>query len=225
MASPVVSAVVTARDEADRIAATVRALLAMPGVRDVVVVDDGSVDDTADRANAAGGRVIRTARRGKGDALEAGLDAMSDTEVFLLADGDLGGTASGLDSVLAAVLEGRADLVVAVLPAPPSGGFGMVKSVAASLVYRASGIRPREPLSGQRAVTRACLWACRPLAAGFGLESAMTADALRLGFRVEEIPAPLEHRFGRKDMAGFAHRGRQGFHVLRALMPRLAGLR
>jgi hypothetical protein len=53
----------------------------------------------------------------------------------------------------------------------------------------------------------------------------MLADALRLGFRLVEVPASVEHRWTGRDRAGFLHRARQGRDMLRALLPRLAGVR
>ncbi|MGL4743962.1 MAG: glycosyltransferase, partial [Dermatophilaceae bacterium] len=60
------AAVVPCKDEAQRIAATVAALRSLPTVGRVVVVDDGSTDDTAAVAEAAGADVVRHSRnRGK----------------------------------------------------------------------------------------------------------------------------------------------------------------
>src|SRR6476660_3793221 len=75
MTSPAtgVAAVIPAKDEADRIAATVRAVLGLPGVDLVVVVDDGSTDATAEVAREAGAEVVRHARnRGKAAAMTTG---------------------------------------------------------------------------------------------------------------------------------------------------------
>jgi hypothetical protein len=219
------TAIVTARNEADRIAHTVHGLHRIPEIGSVVVIDDGSEDATADEAAAAGATVLRQRRVGKGGASEASLDRVDRSDAYLLADGDLGASAAGLRPLLRPVLDGEVDLAVGIPPTPPTGGFGIVKSLSGRLVESLAGRRPVAPLSGQRAVTRECLWSCRPVARGFGLESAMTADALRLGFRVQEVPIHVEHRFGRKDLTGFVHRGRQGAHIARALLPRLAGLR
>jgi len=218
-------ALVTARDEADRIGASVAALRAVSAIGQVVVVDDGSRDGTANRALDAGATVILGGPAGKGGALEAALVRVEPADAYVLAAGDLGSSAGGLEPLLSAVLSGRADLAVGILPRPPTGGLGLVKSVAARLVEVVAGARPEEPLSGQRAITRECLWSCRPLAAGFGVETAMTADAMRMGFSVAEVPVEVEHRFTRKDLAGFRHRGRQGLHILRAAVPRLARVR
>jgi glycosyltransferase involved in cell wall biosynthesis len=223
---PTVLAVVAAKDEADRIADTVRALGEIAAVDRVVVVDDGSTDATVAVARGSGATVLVAPRDlGKGGAIEGALRRLPEADVVLLADGDLGASAAALERILAPVLSGQADLAVAVLPRPPSGGFGLVKRAAGLAIRRVSGFTPFEPLSGQRAMTRQVLEACRPLAAGFGLETALTADAARLGFRIVEVPAPIEHRFTGKDVAGFLHRGRQGWDILRAVLPRLAGLR
>ena len=77
----------------------------------------------------------------------------------------------------------------------------------------------------QRAATRAVLRACRPLASGFAVEAAMTVDAVRLGYRVVEIDVEMSHRPSGKGLSGFVHRGRQGVHVLAAMVPRLLRVR
>ncbi|MFL5799777.1 MAG: glycosyltransferase [Actinomycetota bacterium] len=215
-----------ARNEEDRVGDTVAALRSIEGVGRVVVADDGSTDATASAARDAGATVVRSERnRGKGEALAAGVAAAGEADVVLLADGDLGASAAELARVLRPVVEGRADLAVAVPPRPPVGGLGLVRRAASALVRASSGHRTDVPLSGQRAVTAECLAACRPLAHGFGVDAGMVADAARLGFRVVEVPAAITHRFTGRDLAGFRHRGRQGADILRAMAPRAVGWR
>jgi len=220
-----VTALVAARDEEDVIGDTVAALRSIPAIDRVVVVDDASLDRTAERARRAGATVLSGRSMGKGDAVEAALDRAPRAGVYVLADGDLGASANGVEPLLETVAAGEADLAVGALPPPPTGGFGLVRRFAAALVEVAAGFRPRAPLSGQRAITHECLWACRPLARGFGLEAAMTADAVRMGFRVKEVEVDVEHRFTGKDLPGFVHRALQGAHIARAMVPRLARLR
>ena len=221
-----VCALIAARNEADRIGATVSALRSLPGVEDVVVVDDASTDGTASAALAAGATVIQgRCRAGKGRALEGALRRLPPAGVWLLADADLGHTAGQLGAVLSEVLEGRADLAVAILPPAQGGGFGLVKRSAGRAIRLLSGFQPVEPLSGQRALTREALEACRPLSAGFGVETGMTIDAVRRGFRVVEVRADLDHRATGRGLGGFAHRGRQGVDVVLAVLPRALGLR
>ena len=221
-----VVALVAARDEADRIGDTVTALRGIARVSEVVVVDDGSRDDTASRALAAGATVLRLDRsRGKGRALEGALRRVPAAEAWLLADGDLGGTASELGPVLESVLTEEADLAIAVFPPGPAGGFGLVKRASARAIRLLAGLEVREPLSGQRALSGTALEAVRPLARGFGVETAMTIDAARAHLRVREVPAELGHRPTFRDLDGFRHRGRQGWDILLAVVPRALGLR
>jgi glycosyltransferase involved in cell wall biosynthesis len=221
-----VVALVAARDEAPRVGATVSALRELDGVTEVVVVDDGSRDETASRALAAGAVVLRLDRpRGKGRALEGALRRLDPADVWLLADGDLGETAGALAAVLEPVMLGEADVAVAGFPPAEAGGFGLVKRAAARAIRILGGVEVREPLSGQRALTAEALDAVRPLANGFGVETAMTIDAGRAGLRIVEVPAELRHRPTRRDVRGFAHRGRQGWDILWAVAPRAAGIR
>jgi Glycosyl transferase family 2 len=219
-------ALVPARDEEATVAQTVEALRGLP-LDDVVVVDDGSSDATSALALTAGATVLRIrGHAGKGGALEGALDRLPPADVWLFADADLGSSAGGLGSLLGVVMSGRADMAIAMLPPQPGGGMGTVKLASAAAIRLLSHYRPEEPLSGQRAVTASCLAAVRPLAAGFGVETAMTIDAVRAGFRVVEIPVPgLTHRVTGRTIRGFAHRGRQGLHIARAAAVRGVRLR
>lgn len=221
-----VVALVPARDEADRVGATVAALRSIDAVNEVVVIDDGSQDGTASEALTAGATVLRIAEPiGKGGALEGALRRLPEPDVWLLADADLADTAAGLERVIEPVLDGRADLAIAAFPPGRGGGFGLVKRFAARAIRLLSGFEASEPLSGQRAVSASALAVCRPVASGFGVETAMTIDAVRAGLRVQEVPVPLGHRPTGRDIRGFAHRGRQGLEILLALAPRVVGLR
>ena len=222
-----VVALVAAHDEADRVGQTVRAILSIGSVDEVVVVDDGSSDATTSAALGAGATVLRIPRRaGKGAALEGALRRLPPAEIWLFADGDLGGSAVALESVLTEVRASRADMAVAVFPRLGGGGFGVVKKGAAGAIRLLARYESREPLSGQRAISAACLEAVRPLAPGFGVEAGMTIDAVRGGFRVVEVLTPgLSHRATGRSLRGFVHRGRQGAEIARALAARSVGLR
>src|SRR5215469_10011224 len=81
--------VIPARNESDRISATVKAASSIPGVDIVVVVDDGSVDGTGAEAAHAGAIVARHARnRGKAAAMETGAEAVKVIESHATGDGD-----------------------------------------------------------------------------------------------------------------------------------------
>jgi hypothetical protein len=219
-------ALVPARDEEDTVAQTVEALRTL-SLDDVVVVDDGSSDATSAAALTAGATVLRIrGHAGKGGAMDGALDRLPPADVWLFADADLGSSAEGLGTLLDVVMAGRADMAVAMFPAQAGAGMGTVRRASAAAIRLLSRYRAEAPLSGQRAVTASCLAAVRPLAGGFGMETAMTIDAIRAGFRVVEIPVPgLTHRATGRTLRGFAHRGRQGLQIARAAALRAVRLR
>jgi len=228
-----VLALVPAKDEAERVGATVLALRELPGVAEVLVVSDGSTDATAARALQAGAHCLDLPRNlGKGGALNAGLAALMgrvaerlspEPAVLLLADADLAETAGRLGRLLDPVLAGEADLAIADLPAQQgAGGFGVAMGLARRGMARATGRRMAEPLSGQRAVRWEALPALLPFAPGFGVEVAMTIDALRAGLRVVEVEVDLHHNPTGKDLSGILHRARQARAIARELTRRKA---
>ncbi|TML64236.1 MAG: glycosyltransferase [Actinobacteria bacterium] len=191
----IVVAVVPARNREDTVGSTASALLSLAVVDRVVVVDDGSRDDTTGVARQAGADVLRLpANVGKGGAVAAGVLAAPDADVYLLIDADVGPTAAAAGALVEPVVAGDADMTVAVLPsAGTRAGLGSVRRLAAGLIRRASGFAPQAPLSGQRAV-RGELLRRVTLAAGFGLETGLTIDAVRAGARIREIPVTMEHQ-------------------------------
>jgi glycosyltransferase involved in cell wall biosynthesis len=219
--------IVPAKDEADRIGATVAAALALPGVDLVVVVDDGSVDQTGRVAKAAGARVVRHSRnRGKATAMESGAEAVRllDEEFsrhLLFLDADLGETAGGAAPLIEPVRAGSADMTIAVFANRVKlGGHGFVVRLAHDGIKRAVGWESAQPLNGQRCLTRAAFEAARPLAHGFGVETGLTIDLLRKGFRVVEVEVEMTHRATGTEWQAQLHRAKQFRDVARALATR-----
>jgi hypothetical protein len=195
------SVLVAARDEEVRIGGLVARLRGAFPAAAVIVGDDGSRDATAAVARAAGATVVRSPRLGKGEALNAA-ERVASPGALLLCDADVEGD-------LAPLLDTAHELAIAAFAERQGGGLGVAKAVARSLVEARAGVRLREPLSGQRFLSERARAACFPLARGFGCEVRMTIDAARAGLSVGEVELPLAHRPTGRDLAGFAHRGRQ----------------
>lgn len=258
-----VAVVIPAKNEAERIEATIHAARAITGVDMVVVVDDGSTDATAAVAMGTGALVVRHAsNRGKAAAMATGAQMVAmreDTEraegeptadggepdrteervpghtgplpviepegheprALLFLDADMGESATGAQPLVDAVLGEGVDMAIALLP-PQDGaaGMGIVVRTARRGIARATGWEATQPLSGTRCITRETWEACQPLAAGWGVETSLTIDALTAGFWVKEVPCELHHRATGKDLAGQLHRAAQLRDVLRALARR-----
>jgi hypothetical protein len=236
MPSADLAVIIPARNEADRITATVRAASTLTGADIVLVVDDGSSDDTAALAAAAGAHVVRHARnRGKAAAMETGAEAVRLIEAraagdgearprhLLFLDGDLADSAAEAGPLAGPVRAGTADMTIAVFTTRVrNGGFGIVTTAAGAGIRRATGWQPAQPLNGQRCLTRAAFSAALPLAAGWGVETGMTIDLLRSGMRVTEVHVPLSHRATGRDWRSQVHRLHQLAGVCLALLAREA---
>ena len=216
LSTPPVVAVVAARNEADRIGATLAALAeALPGA-ELIVADDASDDATAEVARAHGATVVSRERPlGKGGNMTAAVAGVidrardADAPLFLLCDGDLGASAAELTPLLDAVRAGDCDLAIAAFRRRVGGGFGVALRYAGSAIERLCGYRAVAPISGQRALSPAAMRACFPFAPGYGMEIGITVDVVRAGLGVRELELDLEHRATGRSLAGFAHRGRQ----------------
>ena len=226
-----VAVVIAARNEADRIAATVAAAAGLAGVGLVVVVDDGSRDATAAVAQRAGAAVMRhQANRGKGAAVETGAEAVRLVDQrehrdrprhLLFLDADLADTAAQAGPLMGPVTAGTADMTIAVFAATVKlGGHGLVVGLSGAGIRRATGWQPRQPLNGQRCLTRAAFEAARPLAHGWGVETALTIDLLRQGLRITEVEVELAHRATGTGLRAQLHRAHQLTDVARALVAR-----
>lgn len=217
--------VVAARNEADRIGATLDTLReAFPGAA-IWVGDDASTDGTSEAAMAHGAKVVSRGRpHGKGANVTAAAEAMlSEGEpegVVLLCDGDLGETAGRLAPLVAAVSGGGADLAIAAFARRVGGGFGVALSFSRWATERLGGVTLGAPISGQRAIRAERLRELLPFARGYGMETAMNIDAARAGLRIEEIELDLEHRATGRTLKGFLHRGRQLADFLRVYLSR-----
>lgn len=208
--------IVAAHNEADRIGATLKALAgAFPGAQ-IVVADDASSDGTSEVALSSGAQLVSRRRpHGKGAnvtaAVETVLDRVDDPDppTFLLCDADLGKSARELPALVEAVVRRDCDLAVGAFRDRVGGGFGIALSFARWAIERRCGYRAEAPISGQRAIAAEVLPAVLPFASGYGMETGMTIDAVRAGFRLREIELDLEHRATRRSVGGFIHRARQ----------------
>ena len=162
--------IVAARNEADRIGASVDALAAaFPGA-EIWVADDASTDGTSEVALAHGARVVSRGRpHGKGGNMTAAAtaalgDIASDDDLVLVCDGDLGASAAQLRPLVEAVEGGDCDLAIAAFRRRVGGGFGVALRFARWAIRNRCGYEAGAPISGQRAMRAAVLREVLPFA-------------------------------------------------------------
>lgn len=197
--------VIPALDEEDAIGLV---LAEIPDVvSDVVVVDNGSSDRTADVARAAGARVLREPRRGYGQACLAGIAATEGADIVVFLDADHSDYPAQLVDLLAPLLAGDADLVIG----------------SRTLGHRAKGAHPWHAVLGTRlcvglmnlligtratdlgpfrAITAEALRRLQMRDPDFGWTVEMQVKAARCGLRVREVPVDYRPRIGRSKVSG-----------------------
>jgi LmbE family N-acetylglucosaminyl deacetylase len=177
-----VSCIIPAHNESATVGSVVRAARACRQIGEIIVVSDGSTDQTARVASEAGADRVLVLRRnlGKGGAIQAGVQASSG-DVVLLLDADLCGVTAGhLTQLLWPVLAGRTDMGVAVFT--DNIWHGVMR-----------------PLSGQRAVRRSLLLAPHLAKTGFGFEIALDRLAKTYAVRTAHVSwAGVSHRLKRR---------------------------
>lgn len=108
----IVRVVLPCLDEEEAIGPLVEEILAV-GVDEVIVVDNGSTDRTAQVARTAGARVVAEPRRGYGRACAAGIAALPpDTDIVCFLDGDGSDVPAFIPEVVGAIARGRADFAM-----------------------------------------------------------------------------------------------------------------
>ena len=220
---PCISILIPACNEADRIGDTVRAVCKMkekyPEL-EVIVVDDGSSDDTASRAKEAGADIVRSQKNaGKGEALRTAL-ALSKGEILLPLDADLGKSAAEAESLLLPILRNEADMTIALFTVSggKGGGMGFAVKLARWGIMNLTGKTMQAPLSGQRAFRRKLLERTGGFASGWGVEVGLTVRALRAGYRLLEVPTSMSHRVTGRSFEAIRHRARQFIGIAALLL-------
>jgi glycosyltransferase involved in cell wall biosynthesis len=196
-----ISVIIPALNEEQTIARVVRDL-ASPLVREILVVDNGSNDNTATRAAEAGATVIHAPSRGYGRACASGVlaaDPASDVLVFL--DGDGSDVASDLPAIAGPVIEARYDFVIGSRmrgqrePGSMLGSQVFAGWLAGVLIRLRYGVRYTD-MGPFRAISRTALEQLQMTEMTYGWNLEMQMKAASSHLRILEVPANYRLRQG-----------------------------
>ena len=98
------------------------------------------------------------------------------------------------------------------------GGFGLVKGLAKKGVYFYTQKEINTSLSGQRVYKKEVMEVMDYIPASYGIEVAMTIQALKNDFTFKEVPVEMTHRYTDRSFKGFKHRGKQFWDILKTLI-------
>ncbi|NLJ41684.1 MAG: glycosyltransferase family 2 protein [Clostridiales bacterium] len=211
--------IIPAYNEEGFLGNTLEALKTLPEIENVLVVDDGSQDDTANVAKRMGAQVLSLDRNyGKGHALKQGIGCLDNTIIVFL-DADTGNTAKEVVKLIDPILKGSADVTIGKIPfSKGKGGLGFVKALSQFGFKILTGTKCTSVLSGQRAFRREVLDERFLSYKGYGVEFGMTVDLVKENLRIQEIPLEIKHRVTSKSLEGFLHRGRQFLNIFMVIV-------
>jgi len=191
------SILIPAYNEAAAIGAVVRDLLTSAGWREILVIDDGSTDDTGAQAAAAGARVIRHPyNKGNGAAVKTGIRHASGAQVLII---DADGQHAPADAIRLVSHLGPYDLVVGARSPRSQAttarrlGNSLLNGIASYLTEQ----RIPDLTSGFRAARRDCLLEfLHLLPNGFSTPTTTTLAFMKAGYSVRFEPVEAAQRRG-----------------------------
>lgn len=198
---PYISVIIAALNEEEAIPHVINAV-PRDLADEVVVVDNGSKDRTAEVARAAGARVVTEPTPGYGRAFRAGLRALSpECEVVVFLDGDGSDCPEQMDRLVNPIIDGESDFVIgsrtrghrepgSMNPHQVFAGY-MVGAILRVLY----GVRSTD-MGPFRAIRRSTLESLRLREETYGWPLEMQMRAARAGVRTREVPVDYRRRAG-----------------------------
>ena len=201
-----VSVIIPAYNEEGAIGKVVQSL-PLDLVKEIIVVDNGSTDQTAERARAAGAIVVRESLRGYGAACRAGLESTRKTDAVVFLDGDNSDDPADLPSLLAPLRSGTADFVLGSRLSGPGSIEAMPlharlgNRFVAGFISRAYNLNITD-IGSFKAIKRELLLSLGMSEMTCGWPVEMLVKAAKRGARIHEVPVNYRKRIGRSKISG-----------------------
>ena len=203
---PIISVIIPAYNEEHSIG---RVLNDLPKekLKEIIVVNNASTDNTAEVARINGATVVEERRRGYGAACLRGISVVSDSDIVVFVDGDYSDYPEELDQLIKPITENRADFVLGsrmIYPESreallPQARYG--NKLATFLIYIFFGYRFTD-LGPFRAIRFDSLKQINMVDTDFGWTVEMQIKAIKNNLRIEEIPVHYRKRIGISKITG-----------------------
>ena len=201
-----ISVVIPTYNEAPAIAEVIAAV-PQNKIQEIIVVDNGSTDGTAEKATAAGARVIHEPRKGYGWACWAGANSVRNSDIIVFLDGDRSDDPAQLERIAAPVIQGQADLVIGSriggnlekgsMPLHAKLGNRIIVFLL-RLLY---GVRITD-IGSFRAIRTRLLSDLHMEQMTYGWPVEMVVKAARMGLRIQSVPIRYRKRIGVSKVTG-----------------------
>lgn len=203
---PKVSVIIPALNEQDAIGLVIRDI-PRDLVNEIIVVDNGSTDNTSEVAQGAGARVVREEKRGYGAACLKGIATANDPDIIVFLDGDYSDFPEEMEQIIAPILKGEADLVI-------GSRIAWAKSKKALLPHAYWGNRLATrliyliyhhhftDLGPFRGIRASKLRELGMEDRNYGWTVEMQVRALKRGLSVAEVPVQYRKRIGMSKVSG-----------------------
>jgi glycosyltransferase involved in cell wall biosynthesis len=176
-------------------------------VDEVVVVDNGSTDETTKIASGKGARVVSEPERGYGSACLKGIDSVSCPEIVVFLDGDYSDYPEEMDLLVDPILDGEADMVIGSRITGDRGEKALTElaifgnKLTCSLLKMIWG-QSCTDLGPFRAISYNSLIGLKMTDRGFGWTVEMQIKAAKNGLKVLEVPVSYRERIGESKISG-----------------------
>jgi glycosyltransferase involved in cell wall biosynthesis len=216
-----VTFLIPAYNEGGTIATVIEQVQALPFAKQVIVIDDGSTDGTAEVVEALDGvLLLRQANRGKGAAVRAGIPH-AEGEIVVIQDADLEYDPADVPALIEPILDGRADVVYGsrLSGGRPQRAYLFWHRVGNRFLSLVAGVLFNTTLSdmetGYKAFRRDVLASLDLRENGFGIEPEVTGRICKQRLRIYELPVSY---YGRTYDEGKKITWRDGFRALWVLV-------
>lgn len=177
------------------------------GIDDIIVVDNGSTDRTAEVARSCGARVIAENQRGYGSACLAGIAALNDPDIVVFLDGDYSDYPEDMSLLVGPIVRDEADLVIGSRTIgqrergalTPQALFG---NWLACMLIRLLWAVSFTDLGPFRAIRYSTLKRLSMRDRNYGWTVEMQIKTARDGVRVREAPVRYRKRIGKSKVSG-----------------------